>query len=345
MPDANGKDTPLGRIGEGTEVIAASLASGRKLLATVDAFVTHQSRFDRQARLNLAHDVMAVNRAAYLNYVTAQVMEWSTVEIAALKDIMASISAKFAALDVPLPGTVYLVKTSGQEEGYAAYTRAENIIVLPANMVASLQTGVNFGDPLHPGDNASYLKDIIIHEFFHIFSKNNTARRFELYALLHYSSTGAAVELPEVPWQGTALLTDLKITNPDTPELNVFIEMKVPPPNAGAVDGVVTPLLPVLLADRPYDGGVFFDYLGWWFFAIEKNRDGRWSVSLTADGKPVAYESGPLKEQYLDLVGHNFRQEIFHPDEILAQSFVLTANQPSMGLLTTIRDSLQSTRS
>jgi hypothetical protein len=46
----------------------------------------------------------------------------------------------------------------------------------------------------------------------------------------------------------------------------------------------------------------------------------------------------------MDLVGHNFRQEIFHPDEILAQSFVLAANQPSMGLLTMIRDSLQSTR-
>ena len=335
-------DTPLGRVSDGTEVIAASRVTGRQLLTTVDAFVDNQRRFDRQARVTLEYGVLAVSRDVYLDYVSSQVMDWSSAETGKLKKIVASIAAKFSSFDLSLPATVFLVKTSGLEEGFAAYTRLENVIVLPANMVASLETGVNFGDPLHPKDDSTYLENVITHEFFHIFSKNNRARRYELYKLVHYRPTGNDVALPDVPWGSWESMRDFKITNPDTPVLNVYIDMAVPPASEGeAADAAPAPLMPVLLANAPYTGGIFFDYLQWWFMAIERDESGQWVAKLTAEGDSVLYTSASLMDQYLGKVGRNFTQEIFHPDEILAQNFVLVVNQPSIGLLAKMNGVLQ----
>ena len=44
-----------------------------------------------------------------------------------------------------------------------------------------------------------------------------------------------------------------------------------------------------------------------------------------------------VEQQYLDVVGRNFSDEVFHPDEILAQSFVSIGRQPSLSLLDDLR--------
>lgn len=338
-----GEDLVLGELLGGTRMIAASLAHGRELLSTVDEYVTNQSRFDRQSRVNLRYEVVEVTPKIFLDYVSSQVMAWSDDEIASLKEIVASMAKKLALLDVTLPEEVWVVKTSGLEEGYAAYTRLMNVIALPNNMVGSLQTTVNYGDPLHPASDTSYLEDVITHECFHIFSKNNSERRFALYDLVGYASTGAPVPLPDTPW-GPASAHDtvpmLKITNPDTPVLNVYIELEVPEvPGGGTGTLVKRPLLPVLLASGPYEGGIFFDYLAWWFLAIEQCR-GAWVPVLDDSGRPLFYKSEPLMPQYLKMIGLNMTGELFHPDEILAQNFVLVVNQPSLGLLTEMRSIL-----
>jgi hypothetical protein len=98
----------------------------------------------------------------------------------------------------------------------------------------------------------------------------------------------------------------------------------------------------VLLAKCPYAGGIFFDYLQWWFIAIARDAGGHWAPVMGADGRPEMYESAPLMSQYLALVSSNFVQEIFQPDEILAQNFVLMASQPSLDILVEMRGALSS---
>ena len=46
-------NTVIGTLPGGTEVVAASLEAGRELLTTVDDYLSQQSPFDRQARVNL----------------------------------------------------------------------------------------------------------------------------------------------------------------------------------------------------------------------------------------------------------------------------------------------------
>jgi hypothetical protein len=335
-------DTVVGQLPGGTKVVAASLRTGQRLLTTPDEFVNSQSRFDRQSRVNLAYDVVEVTQAIYLDYVSSQVMDWSDEEKASLKTILESVAGKFAVLSFTLPETVYLVKTSGQEEGYAAYTRAKNVITLPANMVASLETSANYGDPLHPANDVTYLENVVIHECFHIFSKNNPTRRDALYALVNYHPTGNEVELPAIPWgpKGSGwTMRDFKITNPDAPKLDVYIEMVVPlMPGKKSGTLVKRPLLPLLLANGLYAGGLFFSYLQWLFMVIEQDSQGRWIPTMTSANQPILYQSSDKKlmAQYFELIGRNITGEIFHPDEIIAQNFVLVANEPSLTLLSEI---------
>lgn len=340
-PESN---TVIGSLPGGTEVLAVSIEAGRELLTTVDDYVKQQSPFDRQARVNLRREVVEVTLPIYLDYVASQVMSWSQAEIESLKTIVSAMAKLFESFSLRLPAKIQLVKTTGQEEGYAAYTRRRDTIVLPANMIASVETAAGYGDPLHPTNDVSYLQNVMIHECFHLYSKNHPEGRFKLYERIHYRSTGAAVELPNAPWGppgSQATMRDLKITNPDEPGFDVYIEMLVPSvPGQPGSPRVKRYLAPLLLAKSPYTGGIFFDYLEWWFMAIAQGPDGRWAPVVGAGGLPMMYESAPLMSEYLALVSANFTQEIFQPDEILAQNFVLVANQPSLDLLVAMRQML-----
>lgn len=345
-PRADDAATVIGTLPGGTTLIAVSVPEGRQLLTTVDEYVSKQSPFDRQARVNLRRSVAEVTLPIYLDYVASQVMGWSPQEINALKQIAAAMTPLFEPLSLRLPSEVYLVKTSGQEEGYAAYTRRKDTIVLPANMVSSVETATGYGDPLHPTLDISYLQGVVTHECFHLFSKNHPQERFRLYDHIRYRATGADIELPNVPWGppgSTTTMPELKITNPDSPGLNVCIDMQVPSDPLNAHSLIVTrSLAPVLLANGPYEGGIFFEYLAWWFIAVTQGPDQRWVPVLGKDGRPLMYASAPLMPQYLSLVSANFTQEIFQPDEILAQNFVLMADQPSLDVLVFMRKAMQS---
>jgi len=331
-------DHSLGEVLEGTIVEAAGIDSAGLLLATLDDYLAAQSPFDRQSRLGIALEVLEVTPAIYAGFLRAQVMAWSDEEIAALTAILASIRRRFAGLTLRLPARVHLVKTTGREEGGAACTRRDDVIVLPANKLASILAVSSAGDPLHPARSTAYLEGILIHEFFHLFSKNNPQIRGRLYGLVNYHMLDNEIALPETEWAGGHSMTRLKITNPDAPRLDVRIDLPRPEDPAG---GPLS-MTPLLIARAPYRGGSFFDYLEWRFLAIGRDRDGRWVPLLDVEGLPQSYPAAALLDAYLALVGRNFAEEIFHPDEILAQSFVLVMQQPDPGLLQAISGAIRS---
>ena len=66
-------------------------------------------------------------------------------------------------------------------------------------------------------------------------------------------------------------MSDLEITNPDEPDFDVYIEMLVPSiPGDEDRPRVKRALAPLLIAKSPYEGGVFFEYLEWWFMSIAR---------------------------------------------------------------------------
>ncbi len=329
------KNTKVGTVLGNTKVVAVGLDDARRLITFHDDFIKNQSKFDRQSRLRLPSRSHTVSEDDYLTFLKTQVRPWSAGEIDALTTMFKSIDAKFAGLRVHLPDTVHLIKTSGQEEGFSAYTRRDDTIVMSETKVALINPGAG-GDALHPQPNLGALEDIYIHEFFHLISKNNPDLRHGLYGQIGYRQFDQPIALPETPWRGETLAT-MKITNPDTPVLNVVIEMELP----DAQPGEVTPLMPVLLAKESYESGIFFDHLDWVFLVLDETAAG-WQLRLDSDGEPIVVpsDSAGLEEKYKAVVGQNISEEIFHPDEILAQNFVLVINEPSLGILNGIADAI-----
>eukprot|EP00026_Physarum_polycephalum_P009436 Phypoly_transcript_09560.p1 GENE.Phypoly_transcript_09560~~Phypoly_transcript_09560.p1 ORF type:complete len:444 (+),score=76.33 Phypoly_transcript_09560:54-1385(+) len=279
----------------------ASVAEGRVALMALDTFVKNQSPFDRQARTNISTDV---TQDQYLSFVGNQVLAWTDAEKVTLTKMFTNIRERLEKLSNVFPDKILLVKTSGAEEGKAAYTRGENVVVLPQNYVSG------------PYDA---LEDVIIHELWHIYSKNNKVEREQAYALVHYHPTGNPVILP--PKLAASI-----ITNPDSPTHEYYITLNY--------NGNPTPMLPILRASRPYDGGIFFIYVDFKLVVLDGSV-GHFTVRQDANKEAVLVDFKDVATEYFEKIGNNLGNstEYFHPDEIIAINWVYTVDQPTIKLV------------
>ena len=91
-------------------------------------------------------------------------LEWNDAEKRNITSSFQGIHKTLEAMALPLPKEVLIIKTTGKEEGGAAYTRA-NAIVLPQ---ADLKAPVD------------RIQKTISHEIFHIMSRANPSLRERL---------------------------------------------------------------------------------------------------------------------------------------------------------------------
>ncbi len=152
----------------------------------------------------------------FLKFVGSHVLPWTDEEIAKLTPLWEDVARKIAPWKLPLPPVILLVKTSGREEGRAAYCRGA-AIVLPQNMVSGA---------------VEQLKKVLPHELFHVLSNQNPDLRRALYATIGFQPCNE-VPLPET-------LAPQKITNPDAPLNNHYITVMQ--------DGRPAELMPVLFS-------------------------------------------------------------------------------------------------
>ena len=276
-------------LGPGSRAQLATATEGSRLLSTRDEFVEQMSPFDRGARLKTDRDV---TEAEYLAFAGKQALDWTAGETASLEEILGAFREKTARLDLPLPPAVVFVKTTGREEGMAAYCRGA-AVVLPQGVVSR--------DP-------KQLAETVFHELFHVYSTHNPGGRAALYRIVGFTPT-AAIPLPEP-------LARRKLTNPDAPRIDSVIRVKV--------DGVATPVTPVLLGDGDrYDvsrGGEFFEQMKFRLLVLDE-RDGRFRPAGEA---PRLLEPSKVPD-YLEQTGRNTGY-VIHPEEILADNFVQLAN-------------------
>lgn len=270
-----------------TVVRFASAEEGAAALAAEDAFTRSLSRFDLQCRLETDRDVTLDD---WRKFAAGEVRAWEEKEIATVNSSIERLRPRLDKLNLPLPGSILLVHTTGKEEGGAAYTRG-SAIILPDKVLA------------YP---AAQFDRLLAHELFHVLSRHQPMLRSELYGLIGFQ-TCAPIELP-------ASLADRKITNPDAPLVDCYIELK-----AADRTYIAAPVL-YASADK-FDakaGGSLFKYLTFRLMVLEKH-DGQWRPALMGDQAIVI---DPRKEPaFFDKIGNNTNY-IIHPDEILADNFV-----------------------
>jgi hypothetical protein len=275
----------------GSTVVFASIDEAQRVLTRRDDFIAALSPFDRAARMKTDREV---TEAEFLAFLGRNALSWTVEERDTLKRVFLNVADKLTGWHVPLPSTVLLIKSTGAEEGQAVYTRQEAII-LPQQKLGSSERD---------------LEHTMLHELFHLMSRHDPELRKRLYRVIGFQP-GHSIEYPRQ-------LRDRKITNPDGYETGWFINV---------TNGhQALPTIPILYADRerydPMRGGEFFAYLVFELMAIT-NANGN-GQPLLVQGQPQLLD--PHKVQgFFEQIGRNTGY-IIHPDEILAENFVLLLN-------------------
>lgn len=272
------------------ELLFASEAEAKGMLSARDEFIVRMSPFDRAARMKTAREV---SETQFLEFAALAAEVWDRREIEKVESAFRAVKAMVVSLSLPLPKQVYVVKTSGVEEGNVAYTRG-NAIFLPRSILAAPEREI---------------QKLLAHELFHISSRNNPDLARLLYKSIGFQYCGE-IEFP-------VSLAPRKITNPDAPKNDYCIQLWLNRQKVWAV--------PVLTSQAPkYDtsrGGEFFQYLQLSMLLVEP--------PVANVGVKVLYNAnGPLLADlqqfsgFFEQVGQNTGY-LIHPEEILADNFAL----------------------
>jgi len=269
-------------------VAFADLTRAREVLTNRDEFIRALSPFDRAARMKVE---ATPTEGEFCAFLATNALAWKAAETNGMAELLRTLAAKLEPLQVPMPARIDLIKSTGREEGGAAYTR-QSAIIFPER------------------DAASAEMDMLAHELFHVLSRNNPELRRKLYGVIGFRLINE-VELPPD-------LAPVKLTNPDGVQINWMIVVQD--------QGRSLPVIPVLFSsEAAYDvrkGGEFFQYLVFRLLVLNEN-EGRYRPSLV-DGKAHLLASEKLTG-WREQIGENTSYTI-HPDEILADNFVFLVN-------------------
>jgi hypothetical protein len=278
------------RIASHSVVEFASVKQGREILGSVDDYVLRMGPFDRMLRLKTAR---TVSTREFLDFAMDNVLSWTAEEKARVGAIVASLAGELEKLGAPFPARVLLVKTTGREEEGMAHTRANAVMLSQRSLSAT----------------DAELAGLLAHELFHVMSRHDRALRGRAYRIIGFHLC------PEITLP--ARLAPIRITNPDAPVNDAFIEV--------VVDGKPIPAMPVLLSRSPrFDLAIGRDIVDYWVLKLlvleAADATGRMRPALR-DGEPVLLAISEVSG-FSEQVGRNTGY-IIHPEEILADNFAL----------------------
>ena len=253
-------------------------------LTNHDEFTNRWSKFDIDVRLNKQNG----NKNELFQYISTQALQWSESEKIKVDSVMQSINKdiKHLMLNIDYPNSIFFIKTTGEEEGNASgYTRSNCLILNDETLIWGFQE----------------LKNIIIHELFHIISRNNLSFREKMYEVIGFKV------IKEISFPQS--LRDFKVTNPDAPMINSYINLS----NGEESKDYAL----ITYSKKEFNGGSLFDYVTFGFIKLQDLNNG---VKV-----PIIYVDGDFTN-FFEQIGNNTGY-IIHPDEILADNFVFLLNE------------------
>lgn len=262
----------------------ASEAEAQRLLAAEDQFTQALSPFDVQSRLGDAKG----SKEELMRFMVSQARAFNAQEREALQRAAERIDALSAARawSLNFPDTVFMVKTTGAEEGGAAgYTRGNYIVLKESALAGPIE------DLVH----------LLAHEAFHILSRHNTKLRQKLYQVIGFTVVDPIALGP---------IEQQRITNPDAPQTDAVINLE----NRA---GEALRCLMLTYTQEDYTGGSFFKYLKVGFLLVDNKNE-----VVYRQGKAIILGFKEVARSFYGQVGQNTNY-LIHPEEILAENFVL----------------------
>lgn len=296
-----------------------------QLIMDEDAFNRGLSDFDICARVGQADATKAELNALQ----HSQVREWTQAEIDTLTKSAEILEAYLSAkgYSIPCPSEVIMIKTTMAEEGNSgAYTRENQIYIgQDALRPRKDKTGKKTAAP-----TAASLCPLLAHELFHVLTRNDRKFRTEMYKTIQFNCIDKEIKFPKDIWS-------MHISNPDISRYDSYATF--------TIKGEPKNCTMILLANRPYEGGSFFNYLKVALIPL----DGEFKP-VQEEGKTVVYGLEDA-EDFLDKVGRN-TQYVINPEECLADNFAIAvtsseaslASLPNPEIITRISEILSGTK-
>lgn len=289
LPATSTAQAPL-RIASHSVVEFASVKQGSEVLGRVDDYVSRMGPFDRMLRLKTDSPV---SQRQFLDLAMENVLSWNAQEKNRVSAIVASLAGELDKLDAPFPARVLLVKTTGREEEGVAHTRANAIMLSQRSLDATDEE----------------LAGLLAHELFHVLSRHDRAFRARAYRIIGFQLCPEITLPPQ--------LARIKITNPDAPLNDAFIEV--------FLEGKPVQAMPVLLSRSPtFDPAIGRDIVDYWLLkllVVEKADESGRMRPVLRDGEPLLAAISEVTG-FSEQVGRNTGY-IIHPEEILADNFAL----------------------
>ena len=287
----------------GTKIVFVDVNEAQKLLAAKDEFIQSLAPFDRSIRLKTEKPV---SQEEFINFVSKQAMEWTGSEIVRIEEVIESAARKLEPFKLKFPRTILLIKTTGAEEGNAAYCR-RNAIILPGNMIAPQSISFRQGMAFMQNNNNANLEHIIIHELFHIYMIHNPELKEKFYGIINFKKCNI-IELPRK-------LREAEITVPELPKNEYYIELQY--------KGDVIDAIPVIMFPRYNlkNGNDFSRCLDESKLLVIEKSDDRWIYKHEDNNEPILLNFNDVPDYYKK-TGAN-TDYVIHPEEILAENFVL----------------------
>jgi hypothetical protein len=279
-------------------VTFADAHQGQKSLGHKDRWAAQLSEFEMSARQKTAEQT---NLKEFLDFAAGAARRWTAEEKANWRPVIGKLSAAMRGLNVHVPN-IALVKTSGEEEFDASYTRG-HAIMLPES-VASL-----------PATDSRRAYFLLAHEVFHVLSRTDPLLRDDLYALLGFRT----VDGFEYP----AELEARRISNPDAFE---YLHTLTVQAGSASVD-----VMPVIQSLLPLNEVIqlpnFFDAVDIVLLSVDA---GTGEALRDGNGDLIKYNFGNTDWVPLLLRNSPF---IIHPEEVIADNFATLMEWRSDGVL------------
>lgn len=200
------------------------------------------------------------------------------------------------------PDTIHLVKTLTQHYGPGVYYTRGKGIIIPQNELYS--------------GNEDGLYNVMLHELFHVWSRTHPNKRQQLYSLIGFR------KLP-VGTRDLVMNEALRsriLLNPDGIDYSYTIQLV-------NREGHLVDAIPIIISSRKRfspEQPAFFSYLSFQLFPIEKTPNDDYQVISTPEG--LAPEDLIDGSNFKSIIKDNTAY-IIHPDEIMADNFVLWVQQ------------------
>ena len=236
------------------------------------------------------------SKKLYQAFLKNEMLEFKPEEKAFMQEVFISVKSAIDKINPKLyPEHIELLKTKTNHYGSDVYYTREDAIVLPENIfeVPSLKEQM----------------PIMLHEIFHILSRYNDDFRNKMYALIGFEKYEEDLVLPKY-------VQDRLLTNPDGIRRDYAINLKND-------KGEIQRAVPLILTKKErYDETMptFFAYLHFDLFPLVKISDNQ--VTLGINQKGESSLSIAHNADFFKLIKDN-TQYIIHPDEILADNFMM----------------------